>query len=69
MVMKVTSEDADVLTEILEKRDRLLREKIAHSKKAAPKKDVKEQKMRLESIMEKIEVERTGEEDFSDLWW
>ncbi|MFY9909755.1 MAG: hypothetical protein WCF22_01185 [Candidatus Sulfotelmatobacter sp.] len=69
MDVKLTSEEGGVLMEILEERDRVLREKIAHSRKAAPKQALKEEENRLETIITKIEMERTGEEIFSDLWW
>ena len=69
MDVKLTSEEGDVLIEILEERDRVLRERIAHSRKVAPRKALKEEENRLETIIKKIEVERTGEEAFSDLWW
>lgn len=69
MDVRLTSEEGGVLMEILEERDRVLREKIAHSRKAAPKKALKEAETRLETIIKKIEMERTDEEIFSDLWW
>lgn len=69
MEVEFTSEEGDVLIEILEERDRVLRERIAHSRKTAPKKVLKEEEMRLEAIIKKIAMERVGEEDFSDLWW
>lgn len=69
MDVKLSSKEGDVLIEILEERDRVLREKIAHTKKATAKKTLREEETRLESIIEQLDSELTGGQDFSDLWW
>ena len=69
MEVKLTSEEGKVLMETLEGRDRTLLDKISHAKKAAPRKALKKKEVLLESIIQKLEAERTEEQTFSDLWW
>lgn len=69
MDVRLTSEEGDVLLEILEEQDRALLAKISHAKRKAPKKALRQKETLLESIIEKLEVEQTEEEEFTDLWW
>jgi len=69
MDVKLTAEEGDALIEILEERDRALLNKISHAKQAAPRKALQQSEALLEGIIEKLEVERTEEQSFSDLWW
>ena len=69
MEVKLTSEEGDVLMEALEERDRALLDKISHAKQDIPRKALKKKEELLESIMQKLEVERIEAQSFSDLWW
>lgn len=69
MEVKLSVEEGAVLMETLEERDRALLDKISHSKQAAPRKALKKKEALLDSIIHKLEVERTEEQSFSDLWW
>jgi vacuolar-type H+-ATPase subunit E/Vma4 len=69
MDVRLTSEEGNVLLEILEERDRALLERISHAKREAPKKVLKDKETLVESIIEKLEAEQTGVEEFTDLWW
>jgi hypothetical protein len=69
MEVRLTSEESDALVEILEERDRALLNEISHTRRDALKKDLKKKETLLESILQRLEVEKAGEQDFSDLWW
>jgi len=69
MEVKLTSEEEDLLMETLEERDRALLDKISHGKAHAPRQALKKKEELLESIIRKLELERTEERSFSDLWW
>ena len=69
MEVKLTSEEGNVLMETLEARERALLDKISHAKRDAPRKALQKKEVLLESIIQKLEVERTEEQCFSDLWW
>lgn len=69
MDMRLTSEESDVLLEVLEEQDQSLLDKISHTKREAPKKTLTQKETLLESIIEKLEAEHTQEEEFTDLWW
>jgi len=69
MDVRLTSEEGNVLLEILEERDRVLMKEISHAKRETPRKALEQKETLLEHIIEKLEVERTEEQDFCDLWW
>jgi vacuolar-type H+-ATPase subunit E/Vma4 len=69
MEVKLTSEEGSVLIETLEERDRALLDKISRAQKDVPRKVLEKKEELLESIIQKLEVERTEEQSFSDLWW
>ena len=68
MDMRLSSEESDVLLEILGEQDQVLLEKISHTKREASKKPLRQKETLLESIIEKLVAEQTQEE-FTDLWW
>ncbi|MGB2604539.1 MAG: hypothetical protein WBC78_13150 [Candidatus Sulfotelmatobacter sp.] len=69
MDVKLTVEESDALIEILEERDRALQNRISHTRRDTLKENLKEKENMLEVILRRLEEERTGEQDFSDLWW
>ncbi len=69
MDVRLSSEESDVLLEILGEQDRVLLEKISHTKREARKKTFRQKETLLENIIGKIEAEQTQEEEFTDLWW
>jgi len=69
MDVRLTTEEGNLLMDILEERDRALLKKIAHARREAPRKALEKKGILLEKIIEKLEVERKEEESFSDLWW
>lgn len=69
MDVRLTSEEGNVLLEVLEERDRVLLKKISHAKREAPRTLLRDKETLLESIIEKLEVEQTAEQEFTDLWW
>jgi succinate dehydrogenase flavin-adding protein (antitoxin of CptAB toxin-antitoxin module) len=68
MDVKLSSEESDVLLEILEEQDQTLLDEISHTKREAPKKTLRQKETLLESIIEKL-AEQRQEEEFTDLWW
>ena len=69
MDVKLTSEEGDVLLEVLQQREHSLLDKISHVKKDASRKALQKKETLLEHIIQKVEVEMAEEETFSDLWW
>ena len=69
MNVRLNSEEGNVLFEILEDRDRVLQKKISHTKREAPKTVLTDKETLLESIIEKLEIEQTAVQEFTDLWW
>jgi hypothetical protein len=69
MDVKLSAEESNALIEILEKRDRALQNRISHARRDAVRKNLEEKESLLETILRRLEDERTGEQDFSDLWW
>ena len=69
MDVKLTVEESDALIEILEERDRALQNRISHTRRDTFRETLKEKESLLEAVLRRLEDERTGEQDFSDLWW
>ena len=69
MDVKLTVEEGDALIEILEERDHSLQNRIAHTRRDTLRESLKEKESLLEAVLRRLEEERTGEQDFSDLWW